>query len=188
MQLETLQMDPDLALQRYQEYSQAIRQQHSETEKILAQGYKALSEGQQILDLIQTLKTGGVDAAGRPRLAITRADAKSCIYQSSWSSGGVFYMDTYPTRYRSRMDIQLPTETFPLRKSHIRCKAIVPYIPPNHHPQHKLKNYHILWEADWEDYPIDPVLLRHIGGYLYIVLAQWDLTDLERAVLRQIAS
>lgn len=31
--------------------------------------------------------------------------------------------------------------------------------------------------------PVDPALLKHIGGDLYAVVATWDLTDLERAVL-----
>jgi hypothetical protein len=29
----------------------------------------------------------------------------------------------------------------------------------------------------------DPYLLRHVGGALYAVLAAWDLTDLERAIM-----
>jgi hypothetical protein len=31
--------------------------------------------------------------------------------------------------------------------------------------------------------PEDPALLKHIGGDLYAVLAVWNLTELERAVL-----
>jgi hypothetical protein len=41
----------------------------------------------------------------------------------------------------------------------------------------------ILWEAEWQHVPSDPLLLRHITGPLYAVLASWDLTELERAVL-----
>jgi hypothetical protein len=33
--------------------------------------------------------------------------------------------------------------------------------------------------------PRDPALLRHIRGDLWVVLAVWDLTDLERLVLSQ---
>ena len=47
-----------------------------------------------------------------------------------------------------------------------------------------LDRYFILWEADWQRRaPVDPALLRPVGGDLYVVVATWDLTDLERAVL-----
>ena len=56
----------------------------------------------------------------------------------------------------------------------------------------KLENYHVLWEVEeWYERrviepPIDPFLLKHIGGTLYAVLAEWDLTELERSVLRRV--
>ena len=45
--------------------------------------------------------------------------------------------------------------------------------------------FHILWEVEkWElTPPRDPALLRWIGGDLWEVVATWDLTQLERAVL-----
>jgi hypothetical protein len=44
--------------------------------------------------------------------------------------------------------------------------------------------YYILWEANWEDPPGDPVLLKHIEDEFYAILAAWDLTQLEQEVLR----
>ncbi len=41
----------------------------------------------------------------------------------------------------------------------------------------------ILWEADWQAAPVDPLLLLPIGGDLYAVEAAWDLSPLERAVI-----
>lgn len=52
-----------------------------------------------------------------------------------------------------------------------------------------LRDYHILWEVEqWHDQPLvtpptDPYLIRHIGGSLWSVEAEWDLTDLEKAVI-----
>ena len=61
---------------------------------------------------------------------------------------------------------------------------MVPIVPPQLRPHWGLHNYHILWEADWQKVPPrDPALLERIGGDLYAVLAVWDLTELERAVL-----
>jgi len=60
-------------------------------------------------------------------------------------------------------------------------------MPPEHRPSHHPRNYLMLWEAEWSvDQsvpPGDPALLSHIGGDLYEVLAEWDLTPLEQAVL-----
>ncbi len=49
----------------------------------------------------------------------------------------------------------------------------------------------ILWEVKrWSSQRItaepdrDPLLLRQIGGDLYAIMAQWDLTELERLVMR----
>jgi len=47
-------------------------------------------------------------------------------------------------------------------------------------------DYFVLWEAVWQELPpTDPMLLRHPTGHLYAVLAVWDLTEIERAVMAQ---
>lgn len=68
--------------------------------------------------------------------------------------------------------------------------TIVPSIPATLRPKAALHNYRTLFEVEhWEPLhrqpraPRDPALLRHIGGDLYAVLAVWDLTELERAVI-----
>ena len=63
--------------------------------------------------------------------------------------------------------------------------AIVPIVPLHLRPKFNLSNYSILWEADWTAVPHDPLLLRQLKGDLWIVLAAWDLTEVERAVLSQ---
>jgi hypothetical protein len=64
---------------------------------------------------------------------------------------------------------------------------MVPHIPPGLRPAHHLRNYHILWEAEWHPVappaPRDPALLRRIAGDVFAVVAVWELTELERAVL-----
>ena len=64
-------------------------------------------------------------------------------------------------------------------------KAQLPLIPVHLRPKRGLENYHILWEAEWEPIPPrDPYLLRRIGkADLWLVVAHWDLTEVERAVL-----
>lgn len=48
-----------------------------------------------------------------------------------------------------------------------------------------MAKYHILWEAEWAPIPPrDPMLLRRIGeADLWVVVAHWDLTEVERAAL-----
>ena len=75
-------------------------------------------------------------------------------------------------------------------------RALLPTIPPHLRPMRSLygervpmdlSKYIVLWEAEWEldrsVAPGDPALLRHLGGALYTVDAQWDLTPVEQAVL-----
>jgi hypothetical protein len=60
---------------------------------------------------------------------------------------------------------------------------LVPIIPAPIRPTRRLDQYHILWEADWQAAPTDPILLQKLTGNLFVILAAWDLTELERAVL-----
>jgi hypothetical protein len=48
-----------------------------------------------------------------------------------------------------------------------------------------LSKHFVLWEVESWDFapPIGPMLLRPIGGNLYAVIAQWDLTDIERMII-----
>lgn len=66
-------------------------------------------------------------------------------------------------------------------------RAMVPIVPPALRPAHSLDGYATLFEvAEWAPDPTaphDPALLKHIGGDLYAVVATWDLTELEQAVL-----
>lgn len=69
----------------------------------------------------------------------------------------------------------------------IHMRAMTPVIPANLRPAFDLAGYHVLFEAEWQKEtppaPRDPALLKHVGGDLFAVLAVWELTDLERAVL-----
>ncbi len=65
-------------------------------------------------------------------------------------------------------------------------RAIMPLIPAHLRPRQALENYHVLWEAEWSRVvPRDPFLLRRLGkGDLWLVVAAWDLTEVERAALQ----
>ncbi len=153
-------------------------------------------------------KTGDIDDVTgtviAPALAMTRADARTCwcvpmlngsafeLHANDWhgtrakkadrvviSAGTFGGADEYGSR-----GLEVPSTSVQWR---VQLRAIVPTIPPALRPPNKLSGYHVLWEAEWAQQlavvPRDPALLRHLGGDLYAVLAVWDLSEVERAVL-----
>ena len=75
-----------------------------------------------------------------------------------------------------------------------RGYAMVPMVPADVRPETgQLKDWFVLWEVEqWHDNrhtepPRDPFLLKHIGGTLYAILAEWDLTEVERSIMAELA-
>jgi hypothetical protein len=138
-----------------------------------------------------------------PALAVVRADARQVWTRPLPRDRGFTFQandwNWHPTK-RDRVDVSenvfdrdheyaqrslKPPEAW--IENEARLRAIVPTIPPPFRPPHKLSGYHLLFEAEWSQgmplAPGDPALLKHLAGDLYAVLAVWDLTPLERAVL-----
>jgi hypothetical protein len=60
-------------------------------------------------------------------------------------------------------------------------------VPPTLRPAAKLENYFILFEVEqWEAYPRDPFLLKQVVGPIYMIIAEWELTELEAELLAAI--
>jgi hypothetical protein len=173
----------------------------TEDDELLMRSYRAIAQGKRVLDLRETLKLGGLDEQLRPRLAIARADLQHVVFGHSWHAERWCYR---PDGRSGRLPfsdgraIAVTRGVYPLldgasyvtkvegkRPGYSRIRAAVPPIPAHlRPPATALSGLHILWEAEWEPVaPRDPILLKRIGGFLYAVLAQWDLTELERAVL-----
>ena len=208
MKLATLEMPQEEAQKAFTEYRKAVRsaktgQVNSEDAQI-ARCYKALSKGHLVIDLNDVMRRGGENSKGLPRLAVSRADYDQVRLLREWSTGDVemFPPDVPQWRrgeYQGRL-FEFPkllsvreatfTELSWDRKNRfpiLKFKAVVPNIPPSLRPDHALSNYHLLFEAKWEvanpSPPRDPALLKHLSGPLYAVLATWDLTPVEQAVL-----
>ncbi|RPJ83865.1 MAG: hypothetical protein EHM13_06415 [Acidobacteria bacterium] len=174
----------------------------------LWRGYKEIAAGKQVIDLGQALHAAGVqEDTLYPRLAICRADASKVRVVMKPDGSAVFVDEA--ARWRSRNAkrmVKLPEGTFP---SYVmqwnggspyrtrpggalergawgqEATALVPIVPPHLHPRGALGNFHILWDAVWTPAPPkDPLLLRHLAGSLYAIVAHWDLTPLEQAVMR----
>lgn len=167
-------------------------------DKQILEGYRALANGRQVISLRASLMAGGEDSDHRPRLAVARADEPR-IRMTRFDGGRVDYdpmvrtdrngwsTEAWPrsglTSRRWEFLGLLPETTFKGTRRHIQFEAMAPHIPPHLRPK-TLDRYTLLWEANWEKLaPVDPALLRQVAGDLYVVVATWDLTELERAVL-----
>ena len=179
------------------------------TDKALARGYKALKDGKALLSLSDAFERGGFNDEGYPNLAVVQANADySYIVGMStptrWSEDkqqategdAVVLFSDRPdpslnnvknvTEVRLPYGIDLPRHSITQWWGSSNVRAKTPIIPPALRPPHKLHNYHLLFEAVWEAHKSprpDPALLKHLEGDLYVVLATWDLTPLEVAVL-----
>ena len=150
---------------------------------LIAKAFRAIAKRQKVIDLHESMRLAGVDAEGRPMLAITRADSSRCQgfvnkhqpYVTFRSNAGRYWLN----------EIHVPNSFFGGELKEFDARAITPIIPPIYRPaQASLRNYWILFEASWMNVTKDPMLLQHLGGALYRVVAQWDLTPIERAVLK----
>lgn len=205
MDLATIDMPTDEAQRLFEEYRAAVRERHDEEDEQIMRGYKILAKGQQVIRLPKTLAAGGVEEltvrkrwgggsidVTLPRLAVARANRTTVWTEGIGESGGCVLQTKRDPHVNNRFDVlRFDTGTFEPGtadewSSSPRIRAVVPNIPPRLRPRAGLGNFHVLFEAEWgldPEPPVDPALLRHIGGDLYAVIATWDLTEIERAVL-----
>lgn len=185
-----IQMDQRAAREALRAYRIAAKNSHRIEDQLLARGYRALAQGKQLIRLPEALAAAGQHENGYPKLAAIRADAEFCYVFVSREGGGWFTDRPWVYGHETRHMLRFPDGTFPPGKElgqwANNLRAIVPLIPPANRPAHSLANYVLLWEATWEQAPRpprDPALLRQLAQDIYVVLATWELTDLERLVL-----
>lgn len=188
MQTQTIELDRAHARELWRTYR---KHQHYEKpiDAEIRRAYQLLAQGRLVIKALESIKVAGVNEAGFPKLAIARADAKHvfCTYhqdgrlafeEERWSCPKgrrvAFGEGAFPT-------FQGRSNRYETRNG----QAIAPIIPLELRPKRGLANYHVLWEAEWTKLPpFDPYLLRRIGkADLWLVVAAWDLTEVERAAL-----
>lgn len=196
MNLTTISISPDEAEQQLREYTTLPFEQRTIEDESIAMALRAAKRGHSIIVMSEVIRSGGFfDDDKRPRLALARADAKNVrVFRER---GDVVYDTTGSTSWNSinrgalvgdksvRIRDVVPRDD----RTWTGFKAgttVVPTIPPRLRPKGKrLGIFHILWEVEkWDPTPpVDPALVRHIRGDLWAVIATWDLSPLERAVL-----
>lgn len=206
MELPLIDVPQAEARQAAADYLKAVRQRHSDEDQAILRGYRELARGRRLIQLSAAIRAGGCDTVTVrwrpgfgdrvwreelvtvPRLAVARADATR-VWSQGVNSEGECEIRTKrnlgPNNRVDRMTLR-GLESPPVSANWRWVQAIVPIVPPPLRPAVHLRNYHVLWEAEWSPEPsppYDPALLKHLGGDLYAVVAIWDLTELERAVL-----
>lgn len=201
MNVTTITAPVDEAKAKLAEYRAALKKRYDKTDEALAKTYAQLAKGNMIVNVRDAIVGAGVDELHRPKMAIARADATHVWYQRSigtarrgtWTQVAAFFSDN--SKRNVANSFELPRGAFLncpeecSRVTHTRIRAMVPLIPPQFRPPHSLSNYHMLWDVEgaWENEPpVDPFLIKRISGDLFAVLAVWDLTELERGVLKGI--
>lgn len=194
MNLPQIAVPRHLARQHFLDYRRAVRTRAEKDDHTLMVGYRALARGKRVISGAEAIAQGGVGTDGLPRLALVRADAERCFVRYSaggrvefCANGRAFGQRVHRSLRRAFGPETLPRWTPPVERRWETLRegeARVPLVPPRFRPAHALSNYFVLWEATWSRLaPKDPALLKDIGGGLYVVLAIWDLTPLEQAVL-----
>jgi hypothetical protein len=192
MKVEELSMDKKQAHDLWVEYRELCKEKRKDVPYAddMKKLYNCLKSGRKVIDIYEAFKKCGLNSKNEPKLAIARATWKRVVFKKGSRGNGYFNNQTG----WSAKSIYLPPDTyhvFPFINEQrwnildIEIQTKVPIIPAKFIPEANLENYHILWEVEkWERIPKDPMLLKQITKNLFVVCAVWDLTPLERALIR----
>jgi hypothetical protein len=196
MNLDTLTITPAEAEAGFAEY----RGRPDPQDRAIAAVYKAAQAGDKLIELSSAIHRGGYHPNGLPRLAVARAGSRVCwaamrsmVTGSVVHSVEICYADWQNAATQHVVGVRPHTVTVQLPLSTqvwAQGTTMVPPIPPRFRPKRALIGpdlgaYHVLWEVEqWTMTPSrDPALIQHVAGDVWKVLAEWDLTPLERAAI-----
>lgn len=188
MNTPTITMPTHVAREQLRHYRTQLHRRADAEYEAVAQGLEHLAKGTKLLNLVDCFKHVPLDDKHRPRLAFARADRPRVRMRR------YFHRVEFTTRLNGNRRATGMLHSFEIPEAPgvtsvmqlMDGSSFVPMIPAQVRAQVgpiDLSKHFILWEADWTDVPHDPYLLKHCGGELYAILAEWDLTDLERAVM-----
>lgn len=187
MDVQSVKVDRTAALEKYRDYKKHLHYSTPVDDEI-RRTYQRIAQGKTVIKALESIVAAGLGSDCLPKLAIVRADMTRCQFRSTHRGGGEMRDPGASSgnagKNRNRRFV-FQDGSFPGVSQQWGAEAIVPNIPINLRPKRGLQNYHILFEAEWsKKIPIDPILLRRMGkGDLWLVVAAWDLTEVERAAL-----
>lgn len=190
MNTPTITMPRQVARDQLRAYRSSLHRRADAEYEAVAQGLEHLAKGTPLLNLADCFRDCPTDRSYRPRLAIARADRSRVWFRRVGNGRGEFTTRTN-SRGAGTLTFTLDVPSTPKDYWTIggtSGSALVPMIPAQ--VREKVGSFDaakrfLLWEVEeWADIaPRDPYLLQHVGGELYAILAEWDLTELERAVM-----
>jgi len=194
MQVEAFSEIKSIASEKWKEYRQAVKvNKNIPAYKELARAYNHLKNGKKIIDIFKVIQKAGVTENFHPKLAIVKADSKKvrCFYNRDGKVTFVAHKENigWSKEWRPIASDVMLDKCLPARPNNsewtIQLEAPVPLIPPKAIPDKLTDDYYILWEVDeWRMIPpTDPYLLKRITKTLFVVVAAWNLTDLEKSVM-----
>lgn len=199
MNAASLEMPKELAEEKYAIFSASRRRdaEHQRATEI----YRILAEGKKLIDVGVAIRECGFDEKMRPKLALARADRKEVRFRWYGHDDTCEFLTTeHPSQFpqlcervnMNRLHNQFLQGVNGQRWAEtVEGFALVPMVPADAYSgPAKWPSLHILWEVEkWADEsklsrpPVDPYLLRRVDGDLFEVLAEWDLTEIERYVM-----
>lgn len=182
-----IKIDPDRAFDLWQAYKTHMHYSKPE-DKAIRDAYRWIANNRTVVRAIEAVAAAGMKPDGMPHLALCRADVKSCRVTIFGDGSGQMYArgKTWGNG-PNRNVVDFPARTFAHPAGHRMGETTLPPIPTPYLPKRGLENYHLLWEAEWTPtMPEDPYLLRrlHPKADLWLVVAAWELSPVERAVLQ----
>lgn len=187
MHTERMTVNPTEARALYRAYKQHMHYS-SPLDREIMRCYQLIAQGRLVIRALESIVKAGTDTDGFPKLGIVRADASQCFLRLYDNGSARMSSTMSPSNSSHRQYVDFPRGSFPVsaRGHYWRAESIVPPCPLQYRPRRGLANYHILFEAEWHRrIPVDPLLLRRVGkADLWAVLAAWDVTEVERAVLQ----
>lgn len=201
MEIESVDMTIEEAENAYKKYAELVKIREEKSLEILKQATYHLSQGRKVLNIFDSIKQGGVDGNKEPKLAIGRADWGTVFFTKHRGKSGAFGSERVGSNWGKVDSVRLPVNYFDDEWDQIMhtwgsepkrptVKSPIPIIPGELMPEGKLKNYYILFEVgQWEEdlsrrrIGDDPLLLRRLSENMFVVLASWDVSPLEKAIL-----
>jgi len=195
MILDTLEVDAAEAEAKVREYETVLAGERTREDDALLAAYRAARRGLPLIRLTRAIAAGGwFEDNGLPKIAVARASTAGRECYVRWDHDSLVYADRNdPYANRGALvgtsTVRVPVAEPPgnrRRWTWSMASTIVPLIPPGIRPRPRnARHRHILWEVEeWAPVPpVDPALIRHLCGDLWIVQATWNLTALERYVL-----
>lgn len=180
MNVQTIVVPQEVAEQKLDEYKTILKMQRRVEDTEMRRMYRAAVKGKPIIDVSAAWKATGLKD-GYPRLALARANWVECCFDK-WDKE---FRDSRRNKRGREHWIRVPDDAWDwdaMKRGPVQ--TAVPFMPPSVRPKRWLSSYHILFEVEhWTEYPADPFLLKHITGWLFVVEAEWELTELERQLL-----